>query len=271
MVSVGKKLLFVEGNNTSIDRNVFATIAKASNIDVAIIPSDSCSNINNMSLMCETLEKGLFGVDLFMLRDRDGLVEEQIKNFTTKSKGHLFFLPFYHIENAFLYPKAIEHIAQKILFKSAPTAEEIEQKLIELAKLQLVHTASLYVRSEFYFQAGNFDISPSIPIMHHTSIQDIASSMVMKRNAILERYNDNFSADAIAERLTHWSTLLENSIASGWSAEARTYFFGKRMLKEIQNWIFGSKNILLWEHMINSEDDECIKACSELRNILKKI
>ena len=55
MISVGKKLLFVEGNNTSIDRNVFATIAKDAKIDLAIIPSDSCTNINNMALMCETL------------------------------------------------------------------------------------------------------------------------------------------------------------------------------------------------------------------------
>ena len=112
MVSVGKKLLFVEGKNTSIDRDVFATIAKAAKTDVAIIPSDSCSNINNMSLICETFAKGVFGIELFMVRDRDGLTDEQIQTFTEKSKGKLNFLPYYHIENFFLAPKAIEIVAK---------------------------------------------------------------------------------------------------------------------------------------------------------------
>ncbi|MEK0337446.1 MAG: AAA family ATPase, partial [Nitrosopumilus sp.] len=89
MLSLGKKLLFVEGKNISIDRNVFSTIAKSSQLDIAIIPSDGCSNINNMSLLCETLEKGVFGIELYMVRDKDSLTEEQIQNFTTKSKGKL--------------------------------------------------------------------------------------------------------------------------------------------------------------------------------------
>ena len=271
MISVGKKLLFVEGNNTSIDRNVFATIAKASRIDVAIIPSDSCSNINNMSLMCDTLEKGLFGVDLFMVRDRDGLDAAQISTFSTKSKGRLFFLPFYHIENAFLNPKAIEVVAKKILLANAPTAKMIEEKMLELAKQQINHTASLYVKGEVYFQAGNFDISPKITINQSTTIADIKVAMIDRKIQILSGYNNSFSEAVIEARLSYWNNVLENSIKTGWTKEAREYFFGKRMLKEIQTWLFGSKNILLWEHIINSEEVDCIETCKELRDILNRI
>ena len=271
MVSVGKKLLFVEGNNTSIDRNVFATLARASSIDVAIIPSESCSNINNMSLMCETLEKGLFGVELFMVRDRDGLVDEQVNTFSTKSNSRLSFLPFYHIENAFLNPQAIAVVAKKIRLANAPTAEAIEQKMIELAKQQLMHTAALYVKSEVYFKAGNFDISPKISINHLSTIQDIKIAMTTRKAQIMLDYNTDFSEIAIETRLNYWHALLNESIKSGWSKEARKYFFGKRLLKELQNWLFGSKNILIWEHIINSEEAVCIESCKELRDILSKI
>lgn len=271
MVSVGKKLLFVEGNSTSIDRNVFATIAKATKIDVAIIPSDSCSNINNMSMMCETLEKGLFGVELFMVRDRDGLIADQIRTFTDKSKGRLVFLPFYHIENAFLNPKAIEAIAKKILLAAAPSAKQIEDKMIELARLQINHTISLYVKSEIYFQAGNFDISPRLTISPTTSVAEIKAAMDDRKTQLLAEYNTNFSETIIEARLNHWKAILENSISTGWSKEAREYFIGKRLLKEIQNWLFGTKNILLWEHIINSEDEDCIETCKELREILNAI
>lgn len=271
MVSVGKKLLFVEGNNTSIDRNVFATIAKDAKIDVAIIPSDSCTNINNMALMCETLEKGLFGVELFMVRDRDSLAPDQIATFGAKSKGRLIFLPFYHIENAFLLPKAIAVVAKKILISGAPTADQIEAKMIEYARQQLNHTISLYVKNEIYFQAGNFDVSPSISIDQSTTSAALAAAMYDKKNKLLATYNQNFSESEIEARLNKWKTLLENSIQNGWSSDARQYFIGKRMLRELQGWLFGNKTILLWEHIINSEEPECIQACAELRTLLNKI
>jgi predicted ATPase len=271
MVSVGKRLLFVEGNSTSIDRNVFATIAKGSKVDVAIIPSNSCSNINNMSLITETLEKGLFGVDLFMVRDRDGLTEDQVNNFSTKSKGRLVFLPYYHIENAFLSPQAIEVVAKKILMTKAPTAKQIEDKMLELAKQQINHTTTLYVKSEIYFQAGNFDVSPKISIDSSTTIADLKKAMNDQKNVILSEYNSNFSEAIIEARLNHWKTVLESSIKSGWTADAKKYFIGKRMLKEIQSWLFGTKNISLWEHIIESEDPACKQTCKELTDILNAI
>lgn len=271
MISVGKKLLFVEGNNTSIDRNVFATIAKDEKIDVAIIPSDSCTNINNMALMCETLEKGLFGVELFMVRDRDSLAPDQIETFHEKSQGRLVFLPFYHIENAFLMPKAIAAVARKILITAAPTADQIEAKMIELARQQLNHTISLYVKNEIYFQAGNFDVSPKISIDQSTTTAALAAAMHDKKDTILTKYNQEFSASKIETRLNKWKTLLENSIQNGWSSDARQYFIGKRMLKELQGWLFGNKTILLWEHIVDSDEPECIQACAELRELLNKI
>jgi|GEM_PF-5801141 len=271
MVSVGKKLLFVEGNNTSIDRNVFATLAKDAKTDVAIIPSDSCTNINNMASMCETLEKGLFGLELFMVRDRDSLVADQISNFSTKSKGKLVFLPFYHIENAFLVPAAVAAVAKKILLTGAPTTEQIEQKMVDLARGQINHTISLYVKNEIYFQAGNFDISPDIRIDLSTSTADLATAMRKRKDTILARYDEKFSQARIEARLNAWKEILEDAIKDGWSTDARQYFLGKRLLKELQGWLFGSRTILLWEHIINSNDPACIESCSELREILDKI
>lgn len=271
MVSVGKKLLFIEGNNTSIDRNVFATIAKASKIDLAIIPSNSCSNINNMSLVSETLERGLFGVELFMVRDRDGLTEEQIDTFTSKSNGRLIFLPFYHIENAFLDPEAISIVAKNVLMSSAPSLDQIKDKLIELAKNQINYALTLYVKSEIYFQAGNFDISPKINLNGSLYIDDIKEAMNKRKDELLKQYDTFFSESYIESRLIHWKSLLESSLESGWSKDAKRYFIGKRMLRELQSWLFGNKSILLWEHIIDSEDEVCKNAYIGLTDIVNKI
>jgi predicted ATPase len=271
MVSVGKKLLFVEGKSTSIDRDVFATLAKASKTDVAIIPSDSCSNINNMSLISETLDKGVFGIELNMIRDRDGLTEEQVANFTAKSNGKLNFLPVYHIENFFIDPLAIHIVARKILLDKAPTVEEITARILAFAKKQINHTAVLYVKSEIYFQAGNFDISPNTTITETTTLDELASSFSAKRNELLNQYSNQFDDIKIKERLSFWTTTLENSITNGWSEDAKKYFIGKRLLKEIQNSIFGTKTISLWEHIINSEELDCQNAVKPLKELMDRI
>lgn len=271
MVSVGKKLLFVEGKSTSIDRDVFATLAKASKTDVAIIPSDSCSNINNMSLISETLDKGVFGIELNMIRDRDGLTDEQIDNFIKKSNGKLQFLPVYHIENFFVDPPAINVIARKILFDKAPSIEEITSKILGYAKKQLNHTAVLYVKSEIYFQAGNFDISPDITIDEKTTLEQLGIAFTKKRDEMLSEYSTLFDDAVINERVKYWTERLENSIKDGWSEDAKKYFIGKRLLKDIQSSIFGTKTISLWEHIINSDETECQNVVKPMKELLDKI
>ncbi len=271
MVSVGKKLLFVEGKNTSIDRDVFATIAKASKTDVAIIPSDSCSNINNMSLVSETLDKGVFGIELHMVRDRDGLTDEQIENFTRKSKGKLNFLPYYHIENFFLDPEAIKVVADKVLLDKSPTIEEITDKLVTYAKKQINHTVVLYVKSEIYFQAGNFDVSPNLTLSEGTSIDEMKNGFKAKRDEMLSKYSTDFNDTKIQERLDFWKNKLESAIANGWSEDAKKYFIGKRLLKDMQGSIFGTKNISIWEHIMASEEVSCRNTIKPLVEIIEKI
>lgn len=271
MVSVGKKLLFVEGGSTSIDRNIFATIAKASKIDVAIIPSNSCSNINNMALMCETLQRGILGVDIYMVRDRDGLTQEQVNTFSEKSKGKLMFLPYYHIENAFLDPTAIGVIARKILGARAPEDREIEAKMVALARQQLNDVIALYLKNEIYFEAGNFDVSPRITLTAKTSIEEIRDGINQRRIAQINQYETSFSEAVIDKRLREWKQKLEESLNNGWSSDARKYFIGKRILKELSAWLFRSNRILIWEHIIDSEDESCQQVCSELRSILNSI
>ena len=188
-----------------------------------------------------------------------------------KSKGRLIILPFYHIENAFLDPKAIECVARKILRTSAPTAQQIEDKMIQLAKQQLNHAVSLYVKSEIYFLAGNFDVSPKITIDASTTIANMKAAMIDKRNELLTNYGNKFSDVVIEQRLNSWKQVLEDSIKGGWTPQAREFFIGKRMLRELQAWLFRNNDILLWEHIVNSEDAECVATCQELRGILNAI
>jgi len=128
-----------------------------------------------------------------------------------------------------------------------------------------------YVKSEIYFQAGNFDVSPKISLDETTLIDNIKHAINQRKSELLKQYDTSFSESYIESRLTYWKTSLESSIKSGWSNEAKKYFIGKRMLRELQSWMFGTKNILLWEHIIDSEDEVCKNAYKELTDIVNKI
>lgn len=271
MVSVGKKILFVEGSPTSIDRNVFASLAKEKKINLSIVPSNSCSNINNLSQMSESLGRSLFGLDFCMIRDRDSLNENQIAEYENRSGGKLLFLPYYHIENAFLIPEAIGEIAKVVLLSKAPSVQQIEKILLDLAKNQISYLVTLYVKSEVYFQAEGFDVTPKIQLDKNTKPEDIAKSLIEKRNERVAKYSSQFNDAYLEDRVKYWTKTLTESIQNGWSDDARKFFYGKRLLKEMQSQIFTTKNILIWEHILQGNGPGCLRAKKELEEILEKV
>jgi AAA15 family ATPase/GTPase len=271
MISIGKKIAFVEGNVSSIDRNVFSLLAKSSKVDVAIIPSTGCTNVTNMGLLVEALENGIFGLEFHMIRDRDSLSDEMIEVYKEKSNGRLHFLPFYHIENAFLDPEAIYSVSQNILFDKTPEIEVIRNKLYELAYNQIPYLLSLYVKNEIYFMAGNFDVSSSIRLDSNITLDDLAKDFADKSTERIQYYTNSFTQAEIRKRLEHWDSVLKGSLKNGWSNEARRIVFGKRILKELQSWLFNSKSISLWELIAKSKEPACLAALKELRDIIERI
>jgi hypothetical protein len=271
MISVGKKVVFVEGTAGSIDRNVFGLIAKSKKIDMAIIPSSGCANITNMGLLVDSIESGIFGIEFHMIRDRDSLTNEMIDAYIDKSKGRLHFLPFYHIENTFLNVNAIHAVAQSVLFDRTPSKEEIEQKIIQLARSQKNHLIGLYLKNEIYFNAGNFDASPDISLNESLSIDLLTKNIFEKATMHINRYSELFTENNILERARFWDNELSNALKDGWSRKAQEIVYGKRLLKELQNWLFSAKSISLWELILKSDLSECKNALFELQEIIDGI
>lgn len=271
MLSLGKKLLFVEGKDISIDRTVFSALALSSKKDVAIIPSTNCRVIEQLSHFSEVLSKGLLGLELRMVRDRDGLTEDKIKELTLKSGGRLHILPFYHIENIFLDPDALLAVSEQVLSPSKrKTREQIIEQLLVLAKAQVNFCSVNYVKQEIFFESPSLELTPSLDLSQST-IQNIQQSMGLKRDQILQGISKKYDDKYIGERLSYWNERLTKSIENGWSDQARQIFYGKRLLAEINNYITGSKTVCLWEHIVYSNDPRCVNALKELKEILDSI
>jgi len=112
LFAVGKKLVFVEGKDSSIDRLTYHAIGQKIIPDAKIIPAGSVSTITALHIVEEQIKNSIFGIDLFMIRDRDGFSEAQISEI--EKSGRIKCLKKRHIENYFLDVEVLFKVAEKL-------------------------------------------------------------------------------------------------------------------------------------------------------------
>lgn len=133
LFAVGKKLVFIEGADASADRLVYHKVAQQCFPEAQFLPVGSVRNINALNNAAEELEKAIFGVDLFMIRDRDGLTDEQVKKFEVNSRFRV--LQRRHVENYLLDADVLAEVAQYLyLPEEKADKSAIENALADAAK-----------------------------------------------------------------------------------------------------------------------------------------
>ncbi|GAB5464666.1 MAG: hypothetical protein Kapaf2KO_01020 [Candidatus Kapaibacteriales bacterium] len=100
LFAVGKKIVFAEGESSSIDRLTYYKIAQTVDSEIKVSSIGSVINIGTLKAVEEQIRQSIFGVNMFMIRDRDGLRQDQIDSL--EANGRLFCLKRRHIENYFL-------------------------------------------------------------------------------------------------------------------------------------------------------------------------
>ena len=99
-------------------------------------------------------------------------------------------------------------------------------------------------------------------------VSTLVAGIKKRRDVLLSDYNARFSDAHLQARAEFWQKCLADAVKSGWSEDARKYFYGKRLLNEIQGWLFQGKQIRLWEHMINSKHPSAVAALKPIDSIL---
>ncbi len=164
IIALGKKIVLIEGTHTSLDKQTYGAILKDSFPDLVIVPSGGKGLIKSFSsLINEVLDQSIWGVDFFMLCDRDAIpFTKNPAEIESKSNGRLKVLGRYHLENYFLD----ERILSKIFEKFEPedswlrSQASIRQVLRKIAKEMVSYAVALYSSAYFREQVGNVDIMP---------------------------------------------------------------------------------------------------------------
>jgi len=234
LFAVGKKLVFIEGKGHSLDRLTYHAISQKYLPEAKIIPVGSVDNIVRLKTFGEEIRNSIFGIDLYMIRDRDGLTDDQIMEI--EQDGKIKCLRRKHLENYFLDAEILFKVAEKLcitIVKPEVTQNFIEEKLVEIAnslvKLNLLQNTKVYLGLN-----RNFEI-PTVSSLETKDLETIKTEMITQVTSSITRLSTNLSEEKLKEWMDNEQSRLESVLANGnWKEE----FQGKELFAILCGAIF---------------------------------
>ena len=224
LFAVGKRLVFIEGADASVDRLTYHKVAQECFPEAYLLPTGSVKNINSLRDASAELERTIFGVNLFMVRDRDGLSDEQVTRLERNPR--LRVLPRRHIENYFFDAEVLGKVGERF----CQSAEKSRPEAIEEALLQsagsCLHSAIVAAIKQNVVLNGAMD-APKAARANELSLEELTSILVRELKAASETVAGRFSSDEV-ERLV--SEARADLSAALESERWKTIFPGKPVL-----------------------------------------
>ena len=233
MFAIGKKLVFVEGEKSSIDRLSYQKIALTIDPEIRVLPTGSVLNIMTLNHIEEQIRKAIFGIDLYMIRDRDGLSDEQVS--VLEKNGRIKCLKRRHVENYFLDDEVLFMVAQRLyLIEGNPilTRDYITKSTKEIAENSLGF--NIYKNVKDYLNFNHFLRPPTVKSLETKTINvikdEIVSSIMLNKNTLANEIND--------ESIRSWvnaeeSRLKEKLLNGGWINDFQGKYIFSRICGEI--------------------------------------
>jgi hypothetical protein len=214
IVALGKKLVLIEGTEASLDKQVYGSIIKNRFPTLVQVPSGGKAVITSFAtILGAVLERTIWGVEFFMLCDRDsipsGLPAAEIE---ASAKGRLRVLKRYHLENYFLD----EDILACVFGPMEPEGSwlrdpaAIRAKLRELARPIASYAAALAESAAYRNRVGYVDLMPKGS--DGKTATEIAMLMTDKARVEVERVAKSLDAAKIQTSVEATVKRLEASL-----------------------------------------------------------
>ena len=159
-IGLAKKMVFLEGDNSSLDRRMFNRLFPQFSRDLKFIPASGCSQLERInSAILTLLESNLGYCEFFLIRDKDYMDDEMVTAQKEKGKEKIIILNRHEIENYLLNFDIIAKVQTEI-FSKPITSEEVREKFHIIAKKisgQVLRDMVTY-RMFYYINANNLSI-----------------------------------------------------------------------------------------------------------------
>ena len=212
VISLGRKIVLIEGTDKSVDRDTYGAIVQSQFPGLVLAPSGGRQTILSFSRVVEeVLHKTLWGIDFYMLADRDNsLPETTLADLEKRAAGRLRFLPRLHIENYFLDEQTIADAFTDLVPQSdwRRDSNAISDRLRSIASQLLPLAVDRWLSTQMRSLIGEVDVS----------VKSYGQSAV-------HQFTDNVLAAAVKERdrlAAHFDpAILERRVEERWQELAR--------------------------------------------------
>lgn len=171
-VGISRRVVFLEGKESSADRRTFANILPAASREVKIIPVGSVENLYRINrAILALLESDFARCEFYLIRDRDYLSQASIDKHDAIAPDRLFILSRYHIENYLLDEELIAAVL-KDLYHIARTPRQVREELFGFAR----DNSAGFVRDMVAFRFGELYHAEDCTIGNHSQNQNLLGS-----------------------------------------------------------------------------------------------
>lgn len=163
VVSLGKHLVLIEGEETSLDKQTYGAILKNRFPEFVLVPVGGKDGMRSFEDVRDSiLNKTIWGVSFYLLCDRDATNSLGKAKVAAEVGSRIKSLSRYHLENYFLNENVLA-----LCFEGMEPADswlrnpiEIKKKLIELARSVVPYAVALAVAATVRESVGNISVMP---------------------------------------------------------------------------------------------------------------
>jgi energy-coupling factor transporter ATP-binding protein EcfA2 len=214
IISLGKKLLLIEGEEASLDKQTYGAILKNEFPELVLVPAGGKSTIRSFGEIKESvLDRTIWGVEFFMLCDRDAVYDIGPKSLEKHGSSRLKILSRYHLENFFLDERLLAQVFAEMEPEGSWLRDisAINKELRSIARAIVPYTVALKVAAVLREVVGNIDVMPK-GIDQSTTLDDLLRKFRDCANGEVERVTKSLDFSEIDKLAREEYSELTNSI-----------------------------------------------------------
>jgi predicted ATPase len=222
---ISQKIVFVEGRT---DKQILENLFEEFNDVVSFVKTEGLRRMMGLgSVVADLLDQVTKYETFYMVRDRDLLTDEQIKEIREKYSGKVFVWKARSIENYLLIPNILIEVLNQLGVKAFDNEEVALKALKEIADSLKTDMLSDMVASDIHRKLTETEFGlPSV-----STEKDLEEKVLQiggaKRSKLIEQLSD----DALKKILEEKKAFV-NSV---WDTDCLQLSDGKRMLQELIN------------------------------------
>jgi hypothetical protein len=217
IISLGRKLLLVEGDESSLDKQTYGAILKNEFPELVLVPVGGKSGIRSFEEVRQSvLNQTIWGVQFFMLCDRDAAYDFGQTDHEEQNTERFKVLPRYHLENYFLDESVLAKIFMEMEVSDSwlKDSSQIAEKLKLFGRQAIPLAVVLKVSAIARTKVGNVDLKLK-GLGQDTSVEQMCSGLREKIVREQERVAANLDANEIEALATQEFQRLNLAIESG--------------------------------------------------------